>query len=80
MFKGLEIERERRRHRRQKETVEAMAKEKAFRNHLSLPKIRDIFWAFTGRDLYRMLVVERGWSSDEYEEWLADLLIQTLLS
>ncbi len=80
VFKGLEIERERRRHHRQKETVEAMASEMAFTDNLSLSKIRDILWAFTGRDLYRMLVVERGWSSDEYEMWLADLLIQTLLS
>ena len=80
VFKGLEIERERRRHQRQKETVESMANEKAFTDNLSLSKIRDILWAFTGRDLYRMLVVERGWSSDEYEKWLAELLIQALLS
>ena len=80
VFKGLEIERERRRHQRQKETVESMANEKVFTDNLSLSKIRDVLWAFTGRDLYRMLVVERGWSSDEYEKWLADLLIQALLS
>ena len=80
VFKGLEIERERRRHQRQKETVETMANEKVFMNNISLSKIRDILWAFTGRDFYRMLVVERGWSSDEYEKWLAELLIQILLS
>lgn len=80
VFKALEIERERRRHHRQKETVEAMASEKAFKENLSLSKIRDILWAFTGRDLYRMLVVERGWSSDEYERWLAEWLIQALLA
>lgn len=79
VFKGLEIERERRRYQRQKETVETMASEKAFTDNLSISRIRDILWAFTGRDFYRMLVVERGWSSDEYEKWLADLLIQTLL-
>lgn len=79
VFKGLEIERERRRYQRQKETVETMASEKAFRNNLSVTKIRDILWAFTGRDFYRMLVIERGWSSDEYEKWLAELLIETLL-
>lgn len=80
VFKGLEMERERRRHQRQKETVEAMAKENVFIESLSLSKIRDILWAFTGRDFYRMLVIERGWSSDEYEKWLSDLLIQTLLT
>lgn len=80
VFKELEIERERRRHQRQKVTVEAMAKEKAFTDNLSPSKIRDILWAFTGRDLYRMLVVERGWSSNEYEKWLTELLIQVLIS
>ena len=80
MFKGLEIERERRRHLRQKDIIETMAKDKAFTDNLSLSKIRDILWAFTGRDLYRMLVIERCWSSDEYEKWLAELLIQVLLS
>ncbi len=79
VFKGLEIERERRRYQRQKETVETMASEKAFMENLSISKVRDILWTFTGRDFYRMLVVERGWSSDEYEKWLAELLIQVLL-
>lgn len=80
VFKELEIEREKRRYQRQKETVKTMANEKVFTDNLSLSKIRDILWAFTGRDFYRMLVVERGWSSDEYEKWLAELLIQVLLS
>lgn len=80
VFKGLEIERERRRHQRQKESVEALANMQALTDTFSLDKIRDIIWAFTGRDLYRMLVVERGWSSDEYEKWLGDLLIENLLA
>ena len=80
VFKELEIERENRRYHRQKETVETLAKEKAFKDNLSTQRIRDILWAFTGRDFYRMFVIERGWSSDEYEEWLAELLIQTFLS
>jgi AcrR family transcriptional regulator len=79
-FKKLEIERERRRYARQEETVKATAKKKAFVKSLPLAKVRDILWAFTGRDLYRMLVLERGWSSDEYEKWLAELLIKTLLA
>jgi AcrR family transcriptional regulator len=78
-FKDLEMEREKRRYERQKETFNRMAKEKVFVKSLSLSKIRDIIWAFTGRDLYRMLVIEQKWSSDEYEKWLAELLIRTLL-
>ena len=79
VFKELEIERERRRYKRQEETIKMMAKEKVFDENVAVSKIRDILWAFTGRDIYRMLVLERGWSSDEYEEWLGKLLIQTLL-
>lgn len=79
VFKELEVERENRRYERQKETMESMAKEKVFKEGVSLTKARDILWTFTGRDLYRMLVVERGWSSGDYEKWLKDLLIQTLL-
>jgi AcrR family transcriptional regulator len=45
---------------------------------LGLAKVRDIMWMYTGRDIYRMFVLERGWSSDEYEEWLAKTLIQAL--
>ena len=40
---------------------------------------RDIIWALTGRDLYRMLVLERGWSSNDYEKWLGNMLAQILL-
>lgn len=46
---------------------------------LGLDKVRDLLWLFTGRDFYRMLVLERGWSPEEYERWLADTLIRTLL-
>ncbi|CAN5178809.1 TetR/AcrR family transcriptional regulator [soil metagenome] len=79
VFKKQEIERENRRYDRLKEPITNLAKEKALAPGLSLEKAHDIFWAFTGRDLYRMLVVERGWSSQQYEEWLAELLVKTLL-
>ncbi|MCB1107751.1 MAG: TetR/AcrR family transcriptional regulator [Chlamydiia bacterium] len=78
-FKELEKEREMRRHARQEATIRAMAKEKSLSKELGVDKARDILWAFTGRDLYRMLVVEQGWTSDEYEKWLAQLLAKTLI-
>ena len=46
---------------------------------LGLEKVRDLIWAFTGREFYRMLVIERGWSPEEYEHWLGKSLIRTLL-
>jgi len=79
-FKELEREREMRRYTRQEVTIKAMVKEKSLSVNLSKNKARDILWAFTGRDLYRMLVVEQGWSSGEYEKWLAQLLVNTLVT
>ncbi len=47
---------------------------------LSHKTARDIFWMLTGGDVYRMLVRERGWSPQKYQDWLADTLVQSLLT
>lgn len=73
-FKECEKERERRRHQRQRETLEKAATQDPLASGLNLSRARDILWALTGRDMYRLLVVEQGWSSDAYEAWLAEAL------
>lgn len=78
-FKELEKERELRRYTRQEVTIKAMVKENSLMEGLDPTKARDILWALTGRDMYRMFVIEQGWSSDEYEKWLTQLLISTLI-
>ena len=78
-IKELEQEREKRRYERQGEYVKMMMKEKSLAKGLTLQKARDILWTLTGRDMYRMFVVERGWTSDEYEKLLAQLLTKSLL-
>ena len=78
-FKELEKEKEMRRYNRQEVTIKAMVKEKSLAKGLILTKARDILWAFTGRDMYRMFVVEQGWTSDDYEKWLAQILVNTLI-
>jgi hypothetical protein len=78
-FKELEKERELRRYKRQEESLKMIEKAGALLKELSLSKARDILWAFTGRDMYRMFVVEQGWTSDEYEAWLAQLLVKMLI-
>lgn len=35
-------------------------------------------YEMTGRDIYRMLVIDRGWSSSAYQEWLGNTLLQSL--
>lgn len=39
----------------------------------------DTFWMLTSGDSYRMLLRERGWSSQKYQEWLADMMVKSLL-
>lgn len=79
-FKELEKEREMRRYNRQEVTIQAMVKENSLAKGLNATKARDILWAFTGRDLYRMFVIEQGWTSDEYEAWLTRTLINSLIN
>ena len=78
-LKELEAERETKRYHRQEEAIKAYGAKKWLAPHLTVNQARDIFWAFSGRDLYRLMVVERGWSSDAYQTWLGDLLIKSLL-
>jgi hypothetical protein len=36
-------------------------------------------WALTDRVIYQKLVQGQQWTSDEYEKWLGEILIQSLL-
>jgi AcrR family transcriptional regulator len=75
-LKEVETEFERIRFDLQKERSRLLVRTFPLARKLGLAKVRDIMWMYTGRDIYRMFVLERGWSSDEYEEWLAQTLIE----
>jgi hypothetical protein len=78
-FAELEREIERRRFQRQSVTIEQFDDGKTLRAGLSAALARDILWALTCREPYRLLVVERKWTPDRYEKWLGNLLIGALL-
>jgi hypothetical protein len=40
----------------------------------------DIIWAIANANLYRALVHDRRWTTDQYERWLVDLLARSLLA
>jgi hypothetical protein len=46
---------------------------------LTIEKARRLLWMYTSRDVYRMLVQEGAWSSDEYQQWLSDTLVSALV-
>lgn len=75
----LEQQRERIRYERQEKMIISLRKARRLRSGLDHSTARDIFWMLTGRDVYRLLVRERGWSSQKYQDWLADTLVHSLL-
>src|SRR5947207_1574952 len=76
----LEQQRERLRYERQEQMIVSLRDAGRLQPALDYRTARDIFWMFTGRDVYRMLVRERGWSPQKYQDWLADTLVQSLLT
>jgi len=76
----LERQRERLRYERQERMIISLRDAGRLRPELDHTTARDIFWMLTGRDVYRMLVRERGWSSQKYEDWLAGSLVHSLLT
>lgn len=78
-LKAIETELEAVRFRLQEARARLLVERAPVARQLGLARVRDILWMYTGRDVYRMLVLERGWSSDEYESWLADTLITALM-
>jgi AcrR family transcriptional regulator len=76
---GLMREKEQLRFERQAHLVELLVRAKALRPGINRAAARDILWTLTSLDLYRNLVVERGWSSQRYEAWLGETLVTVLL-
>jgi AcrR family transcriptional regulator len=77
---ALEHRRECVRYERQESTALVLRDSGKLRPGLAYATARDLFWMFTGRDIFRMLVRERGWSAQQYETWLADTLVETLMT
>ena len=77
-LKSVEVKFERMRLDLQKARAKLLVKTSPAARAMGLAKVRDVMWMYTGRDIYRMFVLECGWSSDEYEDWLARTLIRAL--
>ena len=76
----LERQRERLRYERQERMIISLRDAGRLRPGLNHRTARDIFWMLTGRDVYRMLVRERRWPPQKYQDWLADTLVRCLLN
>ncbi len=79
-LRDLEQQFDQLRYNAQRDRARRVARVGTVRAGQSPRRVRDVMWMYTGRDVYRMLVVERGWSSAAYEQWLGDTLVLTLLA
>jgi AcrR family transcriptional regulator len=75
----LEQQREHLRYEKEEGMINFLRDTGTLRSGLSHRTARDIFWMLTGGDVYRMLVRERAWSPQKYQNWLADTLVRSLL-
>ena len=51
----------------------------ALRPGLSFERARDILWTLIAWEVYELLVIERGWSLDDWESWIAESVAVLLL-
>lgn len=56
-----------------------LAERGALRPGLSADRAADILWTVCGQATYDGLVIARGWTSDEYRDWLTETLSHALL-
>jgi hypothetical protein len=59
--------------------IQYLIQSRCLRSGLNEKQGRDILWALTSRDMYRMLVRDQGWTAQQFEDWLANLLVETLI-
>jgi hypothetical protein len=78
-LRKLEQEFEQLRYEMQAERLERLFESGNARPGLSFEEARRILWMYTSRDVYRMLVLEGGWTADRYQQWLSRTLVESLV-
>ena len=78
-LRKLEREFEQKRMEMQSARVQLLFAHSKQAKDLSFDEARRILWMYTSRDVYRMLVLEGGWASERYQEWLSATLLKALV-
>jgi AcrR family transcriptional regulator len=76
---ALLAEQTRQRDRGQEQIARSLARAGALRAGLRERDAADIIHALMSPEIYRLLVGDRGWPPERYEQWLKDILIEQLL-
>jgi AcrR family transcriptional regulator len=76
---AVEDERNCQRYDSQLMVIDALDRAELLREGLSKDAARAVLWTMTSREIFRMLVRERGWTGEQYETWLSAALRQQLV-
>jgi AcrR family transcriptional regulator len=63
----------------QGQIARALARNRALRPGLREGDAADLIHALMSPEIYRLLVIDRGWTPEKYQQWLATTLTQQLL-
>jgi AcrR family transcriptional regulator len=66
-------------HANQGEIVKALHSGKALRRGLEVTRATDILWTLNHPDLWQLLVRQRGWTPEQWEQWFGDTVCSQLL-
>lgn len=58
----------------------SLAAKGALRADLDVHQAAEMLWTLNHPSMYHLLVYERGWTEERYEEWLADAFVRQLLN
>ncbi len=59
--------------------VQQIAANGPFRENMDEARARDTVWTLTSGEVFLLMTRDRGWTKEQYAEWLADILIRALL-
>jgi AcrR family transcriptional regulator len=66
-------------HVNQRAVVEPLHAQNRLRPELDLDRATDILWTINHPNTWQLLVVDRGWTPEQYEQWSGDLACGQLL-
>jgi AcrR family transcriptional regulator len=64
----------------QRPIVVALQAKQALRPGLDVTRANDILWTLNHPDVWQLLVGQRGWTPEQYEQWFGDTICSQLLT
>jgi AcrR family transcriptional regulator len=66
-------------HSNQRVIAQSLADKRALPSGVDVERAADVLWTINHPNVWQLLVGERGWTPEQYEQWCADVLCSQLL-